>query len=126
MIGVALAWLVSDVGLKTVGLLAATIYGAIKGRSVVVANREYKISDAEILASEVYDAVEALDRAGKLKDVIAGLGGDRALAKYTRGMTLFAEGWRAKHRGVGPDVFQIDAVRQVFARRAAAGSGPKG
>lgn len=126
MIGVALAWLVSDAGLKAVGLVAATIYGAIKGRSVVVAGRAVKLSEAERLAEEVFEAVEALDKSGKLATVIAGLGGDRALAKYTRAMTLFAEGWRARHRGTGPDVFQIDAVRQVFERRAAKTSAPKG
>lgn len=126
MIGAALAWLVSDQGLRAVGLLAATIYSAIKGRQIVVAGREVKLSEAEKLANEVFDAVEALDKAGKLATMIAGLGGDRALAKYTRGVTLFAEGWRARHRGVGPDVFQIDAVRQVFTRRAAETSAPKG
>lgn len=126
MIGAALAWLVSDVGIKAMGLVAAAVYGAIKGRSVVVAGRSVKLSDAERLAEEVFDAVEALDKSGKLATAIAGLSGDRSLAKYTRAMTLFAEGWRARHRGTGPDVFEIDAVKQVFERRAARTSAPKG
>lgn len=126
MIGVALAWLVSDVGLKTVGLLAATIYGAIKGRSAVVQKHARTLTEAEALAEKVFHAVEALDKSGKLANAIAGLGGDKKTAKYTRGVTMFAEGWRAAHRGQNPDVFQIDTMRVVFERLAAIESAKKG
>ncbi len=119
-----LAWLVSDMGIKAVGLVAGAIYGAIKAKQGVAAGKARKMGAAETLAHEVFRTVEGLATSGKLDQAIKLLGGDaaaRAAAKWTRGATLFAAGFRARH-GRAPTAGELELARQVIERAAGAGS----
>jgi len=123
MIGLALAWLVSDTGIKAVGLLAGAIYGAIKAKQGVTKSQDLKRTAVEIIGADVFRAVEGLARSGKLNDAIALIGGDaaaRKLAKWTRGATMFAEGVRVK-LGRPPTAKELEAFRVQVERLAATG-----
>ena len=124
--GAILAFLATDKGIALVGVVASAIWGAVKGRTAVVAKAERKLTEAEKLAEEVYRVVEGLYRSGKLDPAIALLGGKadpkaRHMAKWARAATVFAEGWRARHKGQGPGMWELDAMRAVIERAAGRG-----
>lgn len=117
MIGQILAWLVTTEGQRAVVYVAGAIAAAFAGKKTIDKGKTRRYVDAVALAAQIFDAVETAHRTGKLASSIAVLGGNVSMAKWTRGVTLFAEGWRA--RGYKePTTEDLDVFRTYVERQA--------